>query len=99
MTIEGEKDDITGRGQTVAALALTPNLSAGKREHHLEAGVAHYGVFNGSRYRLEIAPRIKTFMNRKAAGEPVRSQKIVKTRLPAKRRASLDNPASIAVPT
>ena len=99
MTIEGEKDDITGRGQTVAALDLTSNLSAGKKEHHLQAGVGHYGVFNGSRYRLEIAPRIKAFMARHAAVEPVRSQKAVKTRLPAKRRASLDNPASIAVPT
>ena len=45
MTIEGEKDDITGRGQTVAALDLTPNLSAGKKEHHLQACVGHYGVF------------------------------------------------------
>ena len=67
MTIEGEKDDIIGRGQTVAALYLTSNLSAGKKEHHLQAGVGHYGVFNGSRFRLEIAPHIKAFMTRHAA--------------------------------
>jgi len=84
MTIEGEKDDITGRGQTAAALDLTPNLSPAKKQHHLQAGVGHYGVFNGSRFRLEIAPRIKAFMERNAAVEPVRSQKAVKTRLPRK---------------
>jgi poly(3-hydroxybutyrate) depolymerase len=84
MTIEGENDDITGRGQTVAALDLTPNLPNAKKEHSLQAGVGHYGVFNGSRFRREIAPRIKAFMERNAAVEPVRSQKAVKTRLPRK---------------
>ncbi|WP_099508342.1 polyhydroxyalkanoate depolymerase [Microvirga ossetica] len=73
MTIEGEKDDITGRGQTVAALDLSSNLSPGKKEHHLQAGVGHYGVFNGSRFRLEIAPRIKAFMTRHAASRPLSS--------------------------
>ena len=73
MTIEGEKDDITGRGQTVAALDLTPNLLAAKKEHHLQAGVGHYGVFNGSRFRLEIAPRIKAFMTRHAESRPLSS--------------------------
>jgi poly(3-hydroxybutyrate) depolymerase len=70
MTIEGEKDDITGRGQTAAALDLTPNLSAAKKEHHLQAGVGHYGVFNGTRFRQEIAPRIKAFMTRHAVDRP-----------------------------
>src|SRR5215217_3743040 len=84
MTIEGENDDITGRGQTVAALDLTPNLPNAKKVHYLQAGVGHYGVFNGSRFRLEIAPRIRAFMERNAAVEPVRSQKAVKTRLPRK---------------
>jgi polyhydroxyalkanoate depolymerase len=74
MTVEGEKDDITGRGQTVAVLDLTPNLSPAKKKHHLQAGVGHYGVFNGSRFRNEIAPRIKAFMNRNAAVERVRRQ-------------------------
>jgi poly(3-hydroxybutyrate) depolymerase len=75
MTIEGEKDDITGRGQAVAALGLTPNLSPAKKKHHLQAGVGHYGVFNGSRFQREIAPRIKAFMNRNAAVERVRPQR------------------------
>jgi polyhydroxyalkanoate depolymerase len=84
MTIEGENDDITGRGQTVAALDLTPNLSPAKKEHHLQAGVGHYGVFNGTRYRMEIAPRIKAFMSRDAAVERVRPQRSSR-HAPAKR--------------
>jgi polyhydroxyalkanoate depolymerase len=75
MTIEGENDDITGRGQTVAALDLTPNLSAGKKEYYLQAGVGHYGVFNGCRFRQEIAPRIKAFMARHAAVRPLSSRR------------------------
>jgi poly(3-hydroxybutyrate) depolymerase len=71
MTIEGENDDITGRGQTVAALDLTPNLPDAKKQHHLQAGVGHYGVFNGSRFRQEIAPGVKTFMARHAADRPL----------------------------
>jgi polyhydroxyalkanoate depolymerase len=71
MTVEGEKDDITGCGQTLAALTLTPNLSADKKEHYVQAGAGHYGVFNGSRFRTEIAPRIKAFMTRNA-GRPAK---------------------------
>ena len=61
MAVEGEKDDISGVGQTLAALDLTPNLSPDKKVYHLQAKVGHYGVFNGSRFRTEIAPRITTF--------------------------------------
>ena len=67
MAIEGEKDDITGIGQTRAALDLTPNLSAEKKAYHLQIGAGHYGVFNGSRFRAEIAPKIAAFMEHSAA--------------------------------
>jgi poly(3-hydroxybutyrate) depolymerase len=62
MAIEGEKDDISGVGQTLAALQLTPNLPAEKKVYHLQLGVGHYGVFNGSRFRAETAPRIADFI-------------------------------------
>lgn len=62
MAIEGEKDDISGVGQTLAALDLTPNLPDHKKTYHLQKDVGHYGVFNGSRYRSEIAPRIADFI-------------------------------------
>ncbi|WP_230532527.1 polyhydroxyalkanoate depolymerase [Microvirga roseola] len=62
MAIEGERDDISGVGQTKAALDLTPNLPSTKKLYHLQPGVGHYGVFNGSRFRAEIAPRIVEFI-------------------------------------
>ena len=62
MAIEGERDDISGVGQTLATLDLTPNLPSGKKLYHMQAGVGHYGVFNGSRFRAQIAPRIVEFI-------------------------------------
>jgi poly(3-hydroxybutyrate) depolymerase len=62
LTIEGEADDITGRGQTEAAQLLCEAIPASRKFHHLQAGVGHYGVFNGSRFRAEIAPRIADFI-------------------------------------
>ncbi len=62
MTIEGEKDDITGLGQCRAAHDLCRSLPAEKKYHVECAGVGHYGIFNGSRYRTEIAPRIAQFV-------------------------------------
>ncbi|MCH9808162.1 MAG: polyhydroxyalkanoate depolymerase [Alphaproteobacteria bacterium] len=62
MTIEGEKDDITGIGQCRAAHDLTPRISADKRHHYEVPGVGHYGIFNGSRFRRDIAPRITQFV-------------------------------------
>jgi poly(3-hydroxybutyrate) depolymerase len=62
MAIEGEKDDISGVGQTLAALQLTPNLPTDRKIYHLQLGVGHYGVFNGSRFRAETAPRIADFV-------------------------------------
>ena len=66
MTIEGERDDISGVGQTEAAQDLCSNLPKEKKLHHLQPGVGHYGVFNGSRFRKEIVPRIVEFVNKNA---------------------------------
>ena len=63
MTVEGEKDDISGVGQTYAAHALCANIPAKHKTHYLQMGVGHYGVFNGSRFRAEIAPRINDFIS------------------------------------
>ncbi|WP_084540177.1 polyhydroxyalkanoate depolymerase [Azorhizobium doebereinerae] len=62
MTVEGEKDDISGVGQTRAAHTLCPHIPEAKRAHYLQPGVGHYGVFNGSRFRSEIQPRIADFI-------------------------------------
>ena len=62
LTIEGERDDISGIGQTRAAHALTPHLAESRRAHVEQKGVGHYGLFNGRRFRTEVAPRIKGFI-------------------------------------
>jgi poly(3-hydroxybutyrate) depolymerase len=62
MTVEGEKDDISGLGQTEAAHTLSSNLSESMRERYVQADVGHYGVFNGSRFRAEIVPRLRQFI-------------------------------------
>ena len=62
MTIEGEKDDISSPGQTRAAQDLCINVPDSRRLHHLQPGVGHYGVFNGSQWRESIAPRLRDFI-------------------------------------
>ncbi len=62
LTIEGERDDISGLGQTRAAHRLTTGLPESMREHVEQPEVGHYGLFNGRRFRANVAPRIKAFM-------------------------------------
>ncbi|MEP2828648.1 polyhydroxyalkanoate depolymerase [Parvibaculum sp.] len=66
MTVEGEKDDISGVGQTKAAHKLCTKLADAKKTHWEQPGVGHYGVFNGSRWKAEIAPKVREFMARNA---------------------------------
>ena len=81
MTVEGEKDDITGRGQTKAAHDLCTNLPASMKVHYEQPNVGHYGVFNGSRWRSQIAPRVLDFIRSNRPGSskssaPVASAKV-----------------------
>ena len=62
MSVEGEKDDITGLGQTEAAHDLVPHLPDDRRFHHIATGVGHYGVFNGSRWRNGTRPKVRDFI-------------------------------------
>lgn len=61
-TIEGEFDDISAPGQTKAAHDLCSNLPAHMREHHLQEGVGHYGIFNGRKWREVIMPKVRHFI-------------------------------------
>jgi poly(3-hydroxybutyrate) depolymerase len=61
-TVEGENDDISGVGQTRAAHDICTGIPPERRAHYLQPKVGHYGVFNGSRFRAEIAPRIADFI-------------------------------------
>ncbi|MCB1522001.1 MAG: polyhydroxyalkanoate depolymerase [Hyphomicrobiaceae bacterium] len=77
ITIEGERDDICGLGQTEAAHDLCSNVPIDEHYHYVQPGVGHYGVFNGTRFRTEIAPRIRemirtiAFKRRTQSSSPV----------------------------
>ena len=62
MTVEGEKDDISGIGQTKAAHALTPNIPGARHAHWEQPRVGHYGIFNGRKWREQIMPRVRSFI-------------------------------------
>lgn len=62
LAIEGERDDISGIGQTRAALDLTPQLPMSHKKYHLAPKVGHYGIFNGSKWREEIAPVVEEWI-------------------------------------
>lgn len=63
LTVEGENDDISGIGQTQAAHDLCSNLPTNMQLDYIQPGVGHYGVFNGSRFRNEIVPRVVKFIH------------------------------------
>ncbi|MFM7404512.1 MAG: polyhydroxyalkanoate depolymerase [Erythrobacter sp.] len=62
LAVEGERDDISGLGQTRAALKLTPNLPAAKKQYYMAEGAGHYGIFNGSRWRTRVAPVVEKWI-------------------------------------
>ncbi|MGE5268571.1 MAG: polyhydroxyalkanoate depolymerase [Thiohalocapsa sp.] len=62
MTVEGERDDICGVGQTAAAHRLCDNLAPAKKRHHLQEQVGHYGVFHGRRWQAETYPKVRAFI-------------------------------------
>jgi poly(3-hydroxybutyrate) depolymerase len=66
LAIEGERDDISGIGQTKAALDLATGLAASGKEYFLAPGVGHYGIFNGRKWREKIAPVVEKFVAKHA---------------------------------
>lgn len=62
LAIEGERDDISGLGQTKAALDISTGLAADMKQYHLAEGAGHYGIFNGSRWRDKIAPVVEAWI-------------------------------------
>ncbi len=62
LTVEGERDDICAIGQTAAAHDLCSGLKPYLKRHHMQAGVGHYGVFNGQRWETQIYPIVRNLM-------------------------------------
>lgn len=64
LAVEGERDDISGIGQTKAALHLATGLAQARKKYFLAPEVGHYGIFNGSRWRNQIAPVLEDWIAR-----------------------------------
>ena len=64
LTLEGELDDISGPGQTQAAHVICKNIPKTKRKDHVQKGVGHYGIFNGSKFRKFVVPVITEFVQK-----------------------------------
>ena len=85
LTIEGELDDISALGQTMAAHNLCSNLAASKQFHHMQENVGHYGIFNGRRWRQHIMPRVRGFIRKFDKGHdpiPLEDLKDIPARMP-----------------
>ncbi len=59
LTIEGERDDICAVGQTLAAQELCRGLRPYRKQHHIQVGVGHYGVFSGKRWASQTYPIVR----------------------------------------
>ena len=108
LTVEGELDDITGVGQTSAALDLTPNIPADKKKSFIAEGSGHYGIFSGSRWRDHIFPVVADFINsaqideeeqllarlRAEVEEAIRKENEAKARIEARKKARDDAKAA-----
>jgi len=62
LAIEGERDDISGLGQTKAALKISTSLPEDKKRYYMAEGAGHYGIFNGSKWRDKVAPVVEEWM-------------------------------------
>ena len=100
MTVEGELDDISGSGQTRAALEMCSGVPASMKKHFEAKGAGHYGIFSGRRWRDGVYPAVKAFIleaNNAAAPEkrtpvapktianPVSVAKVAVVKAPAER--------------
>lgn len=79
LTVEGELDDISGIGQTQAAHDLCTGLSPSDRIDYVQEGAGHYGVFNGSKWRTIIQPKIAAFIRERF--DPAEERAVLSQRL------------------
>ena len=81
MTVEGELDDISGSGQTQAALEMCSGVPANQKRHFEVKGAGHYGIFSGRRWRDMVYPALKAFIldHNKAVAPIVRAQEATKS--------------------
>ena len=83
LTVEGELDDISGAGQTRAALDLCSGIPAQHKRHFDVLGAGHYGIFSGRRWREVAYPEVRRFIGQGAAAV---SKSATKTTTPQGRK-------------
>ncbi len=66
LTVEGELDDISGQGQTRAAIDLCSGIPSKNKQHLTVLGAGHYGIFSGRRWREQVYPQISRFIRKSA---------------------------------
>jgi poly(3-hydroxybutyrate) depolymerase len=66
LVVEGERDDICGIGQTMAALDLCRNIPISRKTYHLQTGAGHYGVFSGRAWANQIYPKVRAMIQEAA---------------------------------
>lgn len=108
LTVEGELDDITGIGQTSAALEMTPNIPDNKKKSFIAEGSGHYGIFSGRRWRENVFPVVAEFIQeaqldeeeqllarlRAEVEEAIRKENEAKARAAARKKAREDAKAA-----
>jgi poly(3-hydroxybutyrate) depolymerase len=62
LVVEGERDDVCGVGQTMAALDLCRNIPTARKTYHLQTGAGHYGVFSGRAWTGSIYPKVRAMI-------------------------------------
>jgi poly(3-hydroxybutyrate) depolymerase len=63
LVVEGERDDICGVGQTMAALELCRGIPLARKTYHFQTGVGHYGVFSGRAWAGQIYPKLRAMIS------------------------------------
>ena len=97
MTVEGELDDISGSGQTRAALEMCSGVPSTLKKHYEVKGAGHYGIFAGRRWREMVYPAVKAFILEANKANKVDTSKAVKTTKTAE-KVALAAPAKAAQP-
>ncbi|CDS54961.1 intracellular polyhydroxyalkanoate depolymerase [Polaromonas sp. CG9_12] len=101
MTVEGELDDISGSGQTRAALDMCSGVAIGQKIHLEAEGAGHYGIFSGRRWRDVVYPAVKTFIlqHNKPIAQIEKSAVAVKKAANPLKNVMLETPASLDMAT
>ena len=97
MTVEGELDDISGSGQTRAALDMCSGVAAKAKTHFEVEGAGHYGIFAGRRWREMVYPAVKAFiLEANKANKAVKG--ITSTAVPVTQSIKAADKAALAAP-